>query len=173
MTTTATPETIRCGVFETVRQAEKAVDGLLGAGFRTGEISVLCSDESKERLFREFEKEDPAGTHAPQAAATGGVLGAAFGGLVSAGVTTAAGLSILFAGPSFLIGGAVIGGLIGAMQTRGKEKSLSNFYDQSLTDGKLLVGVEVKTPNPERRLERAEQIFRDAGSIPIPLPQDQ
>lgn len=172
MATVTGEETIRCGVFETVSQAEKAVSGLLAAGFHKNEISVLCSDQAKERHFRDFEHEEPAGTHTPEAAATGGIIGATFGGLVSAGVTTAAGLSILFAGPSFLIGGAVIGGLIGAMQTRGREKPLSNFYDQALTEGKILVGVEDKTSGSSSRLARAEKVLEEAGAEALSLPRD-
>ncbi len=109
------PRNIRCGVFNTVPEAQQAIEGLLSAGFPVERISVVCSDEAKERHFRRFQHEDPAGAHATPAAATGGAIGALFGGLVSAGVTTAAGLSLLVAGPSFLLGGAVVGGLIGAM----------------------------------------------------------
>ena len=105
MATASDDPTIRCGVFSTVRQAVQAVEGLLAAGFGKDQVSVLCSDEAKERHFREYERERPAGSDTPEAAATGGVIGALLGGLVSAGVTTASGLALLLAGPSFLIGG--------------------------------------------------------------------
>src|SRR5262245_20552569 len=99
---------IRIGVFNDVASAERAVVGLIQAGFRRDQISVLCSDKAKEQHFREFDHEDPAGTHTPEAMAAGTVIGGMLGGLVSAGVTTAAGLSLLAAGPSFIVGGAVI-----------------------------------------------------------------
>src|SRR5688500_2435323 len=68
---------VRVGVFSTVAATERAVQGLLAAGFTKEEITVICSDEAKERHFRVFEHQDPAGAHTPAAAATGGAIGAA------------------------------------------------------------------------------------------------
>src|SRR5690606_4078680 len=45
-------KTIRCAVFTTIEAARVAVGRLLDAGFTQDQISVLCSDESKERHFR-------------------------------------------------------------------------------------------------------------------------
>ena len=165
------PETkpIRAGVFSSVESAQKAVDGLLGAGFTRKQITVVCSDRVKEQHFREFEHEKPAGTDAVDAAATGSLAGMIVGGLTSAGLATAAGISVLFAGPSFLIGGAVAGGLIGAMTTRGEEGELADFYDQAVTQGKLLVAVEDQGANNFETLARAEKVISQAGADPIPL----
>jgi hypothetical protein len=57
------------------------------------------------------------------------VLGGIVGGLTTAGLATAAGISVLVAGPSFLIGGAVAGGLIGLMTARGEERELASRED--------------------------------------------
>jgi alpha-D-ribose 1-methylphosphonate 5-triphosphate diphosphatase PhnM len=171
-TSMKTDATIRIGVFDDVDAAERAVTGLIQAGFRREQISVLCSDETKEQRFRLFEHEDPAGSHTAAAAAAGSLMGGVCGGLVSAGISTAAGLSLLAAGPSFLVGGAVLGGFIGAMQTRGQEGSLADFYDQSLSQGKLLVAAQVDGPGQQERFQQAEHIFREAGAIPFPLPNN-
>ncbi|MCC7419925.1 MAG: hypothetical protein IT428_06580 [Planctomycetaceae bacterium] len=169
MTNSTENETVRCGVFETIETAENAVRGLLEAGFRANQISVVCSDEEKEAHFRRFEHEEPAGEHTPETAALGGAIGATLGGVLSAGVATAAGLSLLVAGPSLLLAGGVVGGLFGAMMTRAREKGLADFYDQSLTDGKILVGVEVRDPHDIAALSRAEQAFREAGVEPLSI----
>jgi len=166
-----TAETTRIGVFEDVSTAERAVHGLIGAGFHRDQISVLCSDEAKEQHFLLFEHDDSASSHAPEAAAVGGLLGGMAGALVSIGVTTAAGLSLVAAGPSFLFGGAIIGGFIGAMQTRGQEGPLSDFYDQALSQGKLLVAAEDDSAGYVEKLRKAEQVFREAGAVPIKLPE--
>lgn len=162
-------ETVRCGVFETVETAENAVRGLLEAGFRRNQISVLCSDAKKEAHFRQFEHEEPAGELTPETAALGGAIGAALGGVLTASVVATSGLSLLVAGPSLLLGGGVVGGLFGAMMTRAKEKGLADFYDQSMTDGKILVGVEVKDPHDTAAFARAEQAFREAGVEPLSI----
>jgi alpha-D-ribose 1-methylphosphonate 5-triphosphate diphosphatase PhnM len=164
-------ETMRIGVFDDVPAAEQAVSGLVSAGFHRDQISVLCSDQTKERHFLLFDHEDPAGTHTAEAAAAGGLIGSVVGAMVSIGVSTAAGLSLVAAGPSFLVGGAVVGGLIGAMQTRGQEGALADFYDQALTQGKILVAAEDDSPTSLKHLQQAEQIFRDAGAVPVSLPE--
>jgi hypothetical protein len=160
---------IRAAVFRDIHLVEEVTRNLLETGFTRKQISVLCSEDAKERHFREFEHEEPAGTHTPEDAARGGAAGALFGGVVTIGLATAAGLPLLAAGPSFLIGGAVAGGFIGAMRSRGEEGALADFYDQALTRGDLLVAVEDDQPGTNQRLQRAEQIFTDAGAAPFPL----
>lgn len=161
---------LRAGVFSTVEAAEHAVGKLLAAGFTAREISVLCSDPAKERHFRLFEHQEPAGTFVPGAAAAGTAIGVAIGGLaVVAGLATGAGVIVLAAGGLALWTGGVVGGLIGMMMTRGVERELANFYDQALTAGKLLVAVDIH--NEPERLKLAEQILAEAGAEPIALPE--
>jgi hypothetical protein len=169
MSATQTRTLMRIGVFEDVSAAEHAVAELEAAGFRRDQISVLCSDDEKEKHFRPYESEEPGGSHVPGAAATGSVLGGVVGGLVSAGVSTIAGMPLIAVGPSFLVGGAVLGGLIGAMQTRGKEGALNDFYEQSLSAGKLLVAVHSEEPVDQQKLARAAYILHSSGAQPMPL----
>ena len=163
---------IRAAVFHNVSAAQDAVSHLLNAGFPPERISVLCSEESRERHFREFEHEEPAGSHTAEAAVKGGAAGAVVGGLTTAGLATAAGISVLAAGPSFLIGGAVAGSFIAAMQTRGEEHALADYYDQALTRGDLLVAVEDEGKGARQRLHQAEQIFIESGAEPISLEKE-
>src|SRR3954471_13198470 len=110
---------LEVGVFNTVDGARRAVLGLLEAGFTTEQITVLCSDETKERYFSEFEHQQPAGTHTPAAAITGGTIGAVLGGLtVVASALATGGLALWAAGPITMWFGGVAGGLVGAMMTR-------------------------------------------------------
>jgi hypothetical protein len=157
--------TIRCAVFRDIAQTEKIVDQLRTAGFTGQQISVLCSDEGKEKHFRGYQ-------HTLESAAVGGLTGAAVGGLIAAGMTTIAGLAIFSAGAGLLVGGAVAGTFIGAMQSRGEEGALADFYDQSLTQGDLLVAVEDDDPGYDERLKLAEDIFRRGGASPVPLAAD-
>ena len=166
----ALEQPIRCGVFETVDGARRAVDGLLAAGFSTPEITVICSNVQKEALFREFEHQDPAGTYAPAAAATGAVIGATLGGLAAvAGTVATGGVALLAAGGLAAWTGGVLGGLVGAMMTRGVERELANFYNQSVESGKLLVAVDLEGPDAPRRLIVAERVLAEAGAEPAPL----
>jgi hypothetical protein len=164
--------TFEAGVFSNVDDARRAVQGLLAAGFTRDHITVLCSDETKERYFREFEHQDPAGTHTTTAAVVGGSIGAAPGGLTVIAAAVATGSVALWAaGPITAWFGGVGGGLVGAMMTRGIEKELANYYQQAVMDGHILVAADDHSVDNRTALARAAQIFADAGALPIELPE--
>jgi hypothetical protein len=164
--------TVRAGVFSTIQATERAVHNLLAAGFTKEQITVICSDDTKERYFREFEHQEKAGANTQAAAATGGAIGATLGGLAAGAVGVATGgLPLLIAGGVGLMAGGVWGGFLGAMMTRGIEKEAANFYDQAVSEGKLLVSVEECTPGARPSLAEAERILSESGAEPIPLPE--
>lgn len=161
---------VRAGVFRGRRAAHAAVDALLAAGFRREQITVICSDETKEREFREFEHQQPAGANTPGAAVAGSSIGAAVGGLAaSAAGIAAGGVPLLIVGGAGLLTGGVLGGFLGAMLTRGVEKEAANFYDQAVSSGRILVTVEQHGEGAATALARAEQILASAGAEPLPL----
>lgn len=163
---------IRVGVFSTVRAADCAVENLLKEGFTREQITVICSDQTKEEHFHEFEHQEPAGSHTPAAVAVGGAVGAALGGLTAlAGAVTTGGLALLAAGGLAAWTGGIVGGLVGAMMTRGVERELANYYDQAVTAGKILVAVDDHTEAQRQDLARAEQILAQCGSDPVELPE--
>jgi hypothetical protein len=167
---------LEAGVFSTVDEARQAVQRLLSAGFDRDQITVLCSDDTKERYFREFEHQDPAGTHTPSATIAGGTLGALVGGLTVLVAAAGTGsLALWAAGPITAWAGGVAGGLIGAMMTRGVEKELANYYQQAVMEGQILVAAEATQsgdrPPPRPSLETAAQVLAEAGAKPIELPE--
>lgn len=174
MTTNATHDlrrcTVRAGVFSSVAAADRAVHQLLEAGFTQNQITVVCSDEAKERHFRQFEHQEAAGANAPAAATAGGAVGAAFGGAtaLAAGIA-AGGLPLAIIGGAGVLTGGVVGSFVGAMLTRGIEKEAADFYDQAVEQGRLLVTVERPDNEPGPSLERAEELLASAGAEPLPL----
>jgi hypothetical protein len=163
---------IRVGVFKTIRQADQAVEGLHQAGFTKDQITVICSDQAKEAHFAEYEHQQPAGSRTPLSTATGGAIGAVLGGLSAlVGVVTTGGIGLLAAGAIFTSTGALVGGFIGAMTTRGIDNELANYYDQAVEQGKILVAVEEHSDRAEQSLNEAERIFAQAGAEPIELPE--
>jgi hypothetical protein len=163
---------LEAGVFSNVEDATRAVHDLLAAGFTKEHITVVCSDDTKERYFREFEHQDPAGTHTTKAVVVGGSIGAALGGLtVIAAAVATGGVALWAAGPITAWAGGVAGGLVGAMMTRGVEKELANFYQQAVMDGQILVAAEHHGPDHEATLGLAAKILADAGAKPVPLPE--
>lgn len=165
---------IRAGVFDDLESADQAVQTLLHAGFTRDRITVICSDQTIERHFAAFEHQDPAGAHTPAAAAVGGTIGAVLGGLtVAIGAAASGGIAIIATAGAAAWTGGVLGGLVGAMMTRGVERELANYYDQAVTQGKILVAAdaaaEASTEIQLQQLAAAERVLRAAGSEPIPL----
>jgi hypothetical protein len=148
---------VRVGVFSTMARADRAVERLLHEGFAKESITVIAPARKRDPQA-DVQRTAPAGARTPAAAASGGVIGAALGGLIAlAGIATTGGLSLLMVGPLIAGagGGAVAGGFIGAMMTRGFEKEVANFYDQAVESGKVLVSVEDSSADPAPRLGRA------------------
>ena len=171
-TTPALQQSVRAGVFESLAAADSAVSRLLAAGFTQGQITVICSDEAKEAHFRQFEHQQPAGSQTDNAVVSGSGVGAAVGGLTAIAFGAATGnVPLIIAGAAGAFGGGTIGGYVGAMMTRGGEKELSNYYDQAVTKGKILVAVEMTEPEAQPRLAQAAQIISDAGADPVKLPE--
>ncbi len=159
---------VRVGVFDTVAEARGAVDALLAEGFTRDDVSVLCSDEAKEREFREYEHDAPAGRLTPGAARAGAVIGGVVGGLVGL-VAAGDGVAVVVLGPFSVGAGAAFGTFVGAMTSRGVEREVANYYDQALAAGLILVAAEIDDDVRER-VERAEAVFRRVGARPLPLP---
>jgi uncharacterized protein YcfJ len=161
---------MRVGVFDTIAEADAAVADLLKVGFTKDQITVICSDKRKEGHFEEYEHQKPGGSRTPIAAATGSAIGAVLGGLTTiVGIVTTGGVGILAAGGIFASAGAIVGGFIGAMTTRGVDKELANYYDQAVERGKILVAAEDHSERGDAHLAEAEQILAGAGGKPIKL----
>ena len=163
---------VRAGVYSQVESARRAVQSLLSAGFAVEQITVVCSDEAKERFFKPFEHQQPAGKNTPAAATAGGTVGAALGGIATAALGVAVGgPALAVIGGAGLVTGGLVGSFLGAMLTRGLEKEAANYYDQAVQRGKLLVVVEDHHPDAQQRLARAEQLLAAEGADPLELPE--
>ena len=159
------------GIFDSIKRADRAVSNLLDAGFSSAQITVMCSNAAVETHFERYEHQDPSGTYTPAAAIAGGAIGAALGGLAAIAGVASGGVALLAAGGLTAWTGGVVGGLVGAMVTRGFEKELANYYDQAVVNGKILVAAEDNTPDRHEHLLVAEGILRAAGAEPLALPE--
>jgi hypothetical protein len=174
MATTSTIERpIEVGVFDSITAASQAVEELLVAGFFQQQITVVCSDETKERYFRAFDHQKPAGTYNVPATVAGSALGAIAAGLtIVATAVATGGLTILAAGPITAAAGGVAGGFIGAMMTRGVERELANYYQQAVLEGRILVAAEASGSDAAHKLALAARILLQAGAQPLSLDKE-
>jgi hypothetical protein len=157
------------GLYKTRTSAESAVDDLIGAGFSSGDISVLLPDvQSSNELAHK------KNTKAPEGTATGVTAGGAVGGTLGllAGIGTLAipGLGpFIAAGPIMAalagmgVGGAV-GGLIGALVGMGIPEYEAKRYEGRIKDGGILLSVHCDT---SEEVKRAKNILKATGAEDI------
>lgn len=164
---------LHCGIFYTVEAAEQTLRELEAAGIPRKAITLVVSEETRERHFPHREEADEHGeTDLATSATGGGLLGMLAGGLGAAGMATATGMALVTVGPSLLVGGAVVGAFLGAMRTRGHEGELADFYDQALTRGGILVGVDTTQVPSAALSQRADEILQIRGARFVPLERD-
>ncbi len=163
---------LRVGIFSTVSRAKRAVEALEAAGFTAAHITVLCSDETRQRQFAEFEHQHLGGRDTTAVVAAGGAIGAAVGGLATiAAALATSGASLFYSGGIAVWSGGFVGGLIAAMMHRGMEKELADYYSQSVAQGKILVAAESSGPSAAEQLNAAERIFAEIGALPLEIPK--
>jgi hypothetical protein len=162
---------IRAAIFSHLEDADGAIEQLLLAGFTKDHLSVVCSERAVQEHFRGLHHEGPAGGHTASAVFAGSAIGA-LGGLTAIALGAVTGGAVLLAaGGLALATGGAVGGLIGAMMTRGFEKEIANYYDQAVARGKILVAAEALDNDPEGSLLKAERVFANAQALQVPLPE--
>jgi len=171
--TTVMPDLSFCaGFFSEVADADRAIAGLLAAGFTREEIGVVCPENFKGHFPSEIWRAKPASTYAPATIASGGAIGAALGGLALAATTIVSGGAALLPGALVLVGGgAIAGSLSNLIVSDGYHQGLDEYYAQAVDLGKIAVGVQLTGGNMPERLTKAAGILAAAGASPI-LPEN-
>jgi hypothetical protein len=163
---------IEVGVFEHYSAADDAVVRLMEAGFPKDAISVICPTCSATDL-EGVEHKQPAGSRSGAAAKSGGAVGGILGLVAATGIVASGGTALLVAGPLLAASGAVgavTGAFIGAMLTRGFESEITNFYDQALQKGQILVAADTGIPGVPSK-DVAARVLAQSGAMPIELPR--
>ena len=162
------------GVFRDRDSAERAYDALASRGYARDDVSLLMSEEARDRHFPEDDsRRTDLGSKAAEGAGAGvvvgGGLGALIAGLSAAGIavpgvpiialgTLAAALAGAGTGGAL---GAIIGGLIGY----GIPENRARAYDRAVREGGIVMGVTPRSREDAVHFERewarcgAEQIY--------------
>jgi hypothetical protein len=157
------------GIFPSRTHAERAVDELIAAGFRSSDISVLAADQkSTKELATEKNTKAPEGT--TTGATAGGAIGGTLGLLAGIGALAIPGLGpFIAAGPIMgaLAGvgaGAAAGGLIGALVGMGIPEYEAKRYEGRVKDGGVLLSVHCDDSD---WVSRAKDILKRVGAEDI------
>jgi len=154
------------GIYSSTGQAERAVDTLVQAGFRSADISVLLADNRGTKDFA-HEKETKAPEGAAAGATAGGVIGGGLGILAGIGTLAIPGLGpFIAAGPitaglaGLGVGGAV-GGMIGALVGMGIPEYEAKRYEGRIKSGGVLLSVHCDTSN---QIKSAKELLKNTGA---------
>lgn len=131
--------------------AERAYAAMEARGYKSGDIHVLMSDDSRKKLFGHEGETTNLGNKVLAGAGVGGVIGGAAGAtlvgiMAAAAALTIPGLGLVIAGPlaGALAGGAAgaaTGGLVGMLVGAGIPEDRAREYETELRNGSIVLGV--------------------------------
>jgi len=157
------------GIYQTVGQAERAVDALVLARFSNADVSVLFPDNDSTKEFA-HEKHTKAPEGTTTGAAAGGTIGGTLGLLAGIGVLAIPGLGpFIAAGPIMAtlagvgVGGAV-GGLVGSLVGMGIPEYEAKRYEGRIKEGGVLLSVHCDT---SEEITRAKNVLKQTGAEDI------
>lgn len=156
------------GLYESPEHAGRAYQDLTSRhGYRSEDVSVLMSDDTRARHFgnaepgKEFEA---SGSKAVEGAGIGGAtglgVGAALGALLAAATSIAIpGLGLVVAGPiAGAIAGAGAGGaagtIMGALIGAGIPEDRAKVYESGIREGGIVLGTRARDEAHAAELER-------------------
>jgi uncharacterized protein YjbJ (UPF0337 family) len=154
-------------LYDSPESAGRAYQSLTEAhGYKTGDIDVLMTDETRKRHFGDAEAgtEFTGGTKAAEGfgkgSAIGGGIGAALAAIFAVGTSVVVpGLGLVVAGPiaAALAGagaGGATGGIIGALVGAGIPEERAAAYDSGLQKGGIVLGTRARDAQHAEELER-------------------
>lgn len=142
------------GTFTDRDSAERAYNSTLSRGYKSDDINLLMSDDTRKRHFSDY-TDTELGSKAMEGAGVGSAIGGVTGGIVAALAaigTTAVfpGLGIVVAGPLLagLAGagaGGATGGIIGALIGAGIPEDRAKLYESDINNGGIVMGVNPRS----------------------------
>jgi len=135
------------GLFRDREAAERAYGCLTNHGYAGSDVSLLMTDETRQRCFpRTEESTTELGSKAAKGAGVGAVAG---GGAFAGGAT-----------------GGTLGAIVGALVGAGIPEERARLYDKGIEEGGIVIGVIPRTDEDAAYFERewsnaqGEQIYR-------------
>jgi hypothetical protein len=161
------------GLFRDRQSAERAYGLATSRGYGANDVSLLMSEEARNRNFPKTETHrTELGTKAAASAAAGAVagggLGAVLAGLAASGIAVP-GLPIIAMGTmaAALTGagtGGALGALIGGLIGYGIPEERARMYDRGIREGGIVMGV---TPRSQQDVEYFEREWAACGGESI------
>lgn len=168
------------GLFPDRDSAERAYQGAIERGYKSDDINVVMSDETRQRHFGSGSTVGGQETELGTKAAEGAGIGAGIGGTVGAIAAAVAavgtslalpGLGLVIAGPvaAALAGagaGGAAGGLVGALIGWNIPEERVKEYESGIKQGGILMGLKPRSDDDASHVEthwrsaNGQQIYR-------------
>lgn len=151
--------------FHDRESAERAYNAIAARGYKSEDIHVIMTDETRDRLFADDKdkKHTPLSDKALKGGGVGGMVGGAVGATVlgiaaAASAVTIPGLGLVIVGPiaGALAGGAAgatAGGIIGLLVGAGIPEDRAKVHAKELKEGGIVVGVRPRHEEDARYFE--------------------
>ncbi|HWE64188.1 MAG TPA: general stress protein [Chloroflexota bacterium] len=145
------------GTFATPEQVSQAIDTLLARGFRSDQISAVTASG------KDIEELTPTTTDRVNDVLRAAGLGALIGAVAGVALTSFVlpGVGVLLTAGALVPGGALTGGLIGALVKAGHSTEQAQALEEQVRSGRFLVTVH--TTDTDETL-RAQAALEDAGA---------
>jgi hypothetical protein len=151
------------GLFRDSNGAERAYEAVTSRGYGAGDVSLLMSEEARNRHFPSTETHrselgSKVAAGATAGAVAGSGLGAVLAGLAASGIAVP-GLPIIAMGTlaAALTGaatGGALGALIGGLIGYGIPEERARMYDRGIREGGIVMGVTPRSQQDREYLER-------------------
>jgi hypothetical protein len=152
-TFTASSGTLLTGMFRDRESADRAYHALMARGYKSDEIYLLMSDETRDKHFAGDIHTKNIGNKAMEGAGTGSAIGMTLGAIAAA--IAVVGTSIIIPGLGLVIAGPLVaaaagagaggltGGIIGALVGAGIPQERAVVYERGIREGHVVLGVRV------------------------------
>jgi hypothetical protein len=161
------------GLFRDRDSAERAYGTVTSRGYGINDVSLLMSEDARDRHFPRTETTrtdlgSKAAAGAAAGAVAGGGLGAVLAGLAASGIAVP-GLPIIAMGSmaAALVGagtGGALGALLGGLIGYGIPEERARMYEHGIRDGGIVMGV---TPRSQQDVEYFEREWAACGGESI------
>ncbi|SFI76921.1 hypothetical protein [Planctomicrobium piriforme] len=160
---------VRAGAFAVADEALSLVNALHDHAFSWDEISVICSNPEAIVSFPEATRHRPTGNFDNRALNVAATSALGAGGIATAAILLSGGTAIMVLGG--FAGVAAVTTFAALMATRGFESEATDFYEQAVQEGQILVAVEVPDSAADAvpRRELASRLITEAGAVAMPL----
>lgn len=172
MAKTSDHENLITATFEDRESADQAYDTIVNRpDYDREDVTVLMSDEMREKHFSDEEIEIEEGNKAAEGAGVGGATGGAVGGIAGAilaagGAVLLPGLGLAISGPlAATLAGAGTGGaagtIIGALVGTGIPEERAKRYKKDIEEGRVILGVHAHNETDARDIVKD---WKDLGA---------